>query len=94
MNDGDLKPCPLGSGDYRISNQILCKGTIRIAVFDIDTDPSDEFKNELFEFVLNRLNTRTSNPKEEPSIPRAEARSKGRASARARVVKRKEERNE
>ncbi len=60
-NPNELKPCPLGTSEYRISNHMLIKGTIRIAVFDIDTNPCDEITKELYDFILERLNTRHEN---------------------------------
>jgi len=44
------------TGRWRISNNFLCCGTLRIAAFDFDTNPSDEFKQSVFKQMLDGLN--------------------------------------
>lgn len=34
----------------------LCCGTVRIACEDFDTDPSDEFRKEMFDWIVKTLN--------------------------------------
>lgn len=45
------------SGRWRHSNGVLCCGTLRIATDSFDTDPSEEFKGELWSWVCEKLNT-------------------------------------
>ena len=53
-NDREM-PCPL-KGHFRINENLLSCGTIRIARFDIDTNPSPEFRSELYGWIEQRLN--------------------------------------
>lgn len=48
-------PAPL-SGEWRCSGHMICCGTLRIAVFDIDTQPSDEFVAKLGAWMCHTLN--------------------------------------
>ena len=44
------------TGRWRVSeNGIFC-GTIRVARFDFDTDPSDEFKQQVYRQIESRMN--------------------------------------
>lgn len=44
------------SGEWRCSGDIICCGTLRIAVLDIDTQPSDEFKAKLGAWMCRTMN--------------------------------------
>ena len=44
------------TGRWRINEGVLCCGTLRIANFDFDTDPSDEFKQGVYKQMLDALN--------------------------------------
>ena len=43
-------------GNWRINNGILRAGTLRIAKMDYDTNPSDEFKKDIEQFIVTALN--------------------------------------
>lgn len=60
MTVGNEKFIPL-SGDWRHTNGYLICGTMRIARMDFDTDPSDEFKQQLFDWIVDTLNKETEN---------------------------------
>jgi hypothetical protein len=47
---------PTLTGRWRVSEGLLCCGTLRIAKFDFDTDPSDEFKQGVYKQILDGLN--------------------------------------
>lgn len=49
------------SGVWRCSGDIICCGTLRIAVLDIDTQPSDEFKARLGAWMCRTLNKAQGN---------------------------------
>lgn len=61
---GSARP-PL-SGRWRYSGDLLCCGTLRIAALDIDTQPSDEFKARLLEWMCETLNQAQNAPGERP----------------------------
>ena len=44
------------TGRWRINEGILCCGTLRIANFDFDTDPSEQFKQGVYKQILDALN--------------------------------------
>lgn len=54
-----MKP-PL-TGRWHHGNGNLVCGTIRIAVEDIDTLPSEQVKTELFDWICHTLNEATKN---------------------------------
>lgn len=45
-------------GEYRVSNGFLCNGSVRLMRADFDTNPSDEFKREFYDYLLRCLNGR------------------------------------
>ena len=45
-----------GTGNWRHANGLLICGTLRIAKADFDTDPSDEFKAEIFDQICEAMN--------------------------------------
>jgi hypothetical protein len=47
---------PLGNNRWHHGNGVLVCGTIRIASADFDTNPSEEFKNEMFTWICETLN--------------------------------------
>lgn len=51
---------PLGRNVWHHGSGVLCCGTLRIAVIDIDTQPSKEFTDELLEWVCETLNAEAS----------------------------------
>lgn len=51
------------SGEWRCSGDIICCGTLRIAVLDIDTQPSDEFKAKLGAWMCRTMNEAQYNGK-------------------------------
>ena len=68
LSTPDPQGCPIGEGEYRISeNGVICKGTMRIGYFDIDTEPSDEYKKSLYDYFLSRLNQKPS-PRKDDAI--------------------------
>lgn len=50
MNDRPL------SGRWRYNNGFLCCGTLRIARIDFDNNSSEEFKQEVFDWMCQELN--------------------------------------
>lgn len=47
---------PVLTGRWRVSRDGVFCGTLRIAVFDFDTDPSDEFKDAVCKQMESALN--------------------------------------
>ena len=43
-------------GEWRHSKGYIICGTVRIAVQDFDTDPSEEFKKEILDWICETLN--------------------------------------
>jgi len=41
---------------FRHNNGFICAGSLRIAREDFDTNPSDTFKKELFDWICKTLN--------------------------------------
>jgi len=65
----DSSDCSVASfltGRWRISEGVLCCGTLRIASFDFDTDPSDEFKQGVYKQMLDALNGQFRESFEQP----------------------------
>ena len=50
-----MKP-PLGVNRWHHGNGCLVCGDIRIAIADFDTNPSEEFKNSMFDWMCEVLN--------------------------------------
>lgn len=46
----------LSSGRWRVNEHGIYCGTLRIASFDFDTDPSVEFRSEVYEYMERALN--------------------------------------
>lgn len=46
------------TGRWRVSEHGIFCGTLRIAKFDFDTNPSDEFKQQVFAQIEHALNRR------------------------------------
>lgn len=70
-NEVETKPCPL-SGEWRYSNRfIISNGTLRILRSDFDTNPSQEFVDEVMNWVVNRLNTRADTLPARPDVEAA-----------------------
>ena len=62
MADEKLKPCPFGGGRWRLNIGGLICCTVRVARIDFDTDPSEEFQQEVFDWVTAKLNAPTISP--------------------------------
>lgn len=45
------------NGEWRYNNGFLCCGGLRIAKEDFDTDPNKQFKNNLFKWICDTLNS-------------------------------------
>lgn len=56
-------PRPL-EGEWRANEGYLCCGTLRIARADFDTDPSPEFRREVFEWMASMLNNARTTERE------------------------------
>jgi hypothetical protein len=54
-NERALATAPLIS-PWHHGNGVLCCGTLRIATLSIDTNPTDEFKAELLDWICQQLN--------------------------------------
>lgn len=50
---GDSRPL---SSEWRHNQGYLCCGTLRIAVMDFDTDPTEARKKEIFDWIVATLN--------------------------------------
>lgn len=50
---------PLES-EYRVSNGFLCNGSVRLMRADFDTNPSDVFKQEFYDYLLRCLHSQPS----------------------------------
>lgn len=50
---------------FRHNNGYICCGTLRIAKEDIDTNPSDTFKKELFDWICETLNAEIDKSKKD-----------------------------
>lgn len=48
---------PLGNSEWHHGNGVLCCGTLRIATADFDTNPSEEFREEMFDWIVAKLNS-------------------------------------
>jgi len=46
----------LSSGRWRVNEYGIYCGTLRIATFDFDTDPSADFQTEVYEYMERSLN--------------------------------------
>jgi hypothetical protein len=46
----------LSSGRWRVNEYGVYCGTLRIASFDFDTDPSVEFRSDVYEYMEQALN--------------------------------------
>ncbi len=49
------------SGEWRHNNGYICCGTLRIAVQDFDTDPSEERKKLILDWMVAALNEKQQN---------------------------------
>lgn len=61
QEDGEGSPASAGSeppliGRWHHGNGMLVCGTIRVATMNFDTDPSPEFRDEVFEWITDTLN--------------------------------------
>ena len=46
------------NGQWHHGNGVLCVGSLRIAVESFDTNPDNEVKNEVFEYICETLNAK------------------------------------
>ena len=55
----DSLPCsdsPVLTAEWRVNEGVLCCGSLRIASFDFDTNPSNDFKVAVYKQMLDALN--------------------------------------
>ncbi len=57
-----MKIQPPFSGEWRHNNGYLICGTLRIAVQDFDTSPSEKMKKEIFDWIVQSLNAAQDEP--------------------------------
>lgn len=59
---------PIGGTWRNGNNQFLCCGTMRVAREDFDTNPSEEYKKEVFDWICDALNNYNDLAKEHNKI--------------------------
>ena len=61
------RPEPPLLGRWHHGNGVLCSGSLRIATWDCDTNPPDEFRDEVLDWVCSTLNAAITEPAAKPA---------------------------